>query len=153
MQYVGETFQQQNIMFARDRASMSWKMKSNSWKWLAGYFLTRLCKNAKYIVQAIEKWQGKGRTRCGVIDLGTAVLRIKREIEWMLKLRTVYPYDLNEKLDIYEDDKNLKRFKNNVIVGKLFPSLRRLFQSNQACFCHTKVKPFTFTYSAFLLMK
>ena len=105
------------------------------------------------LYKQLKNGKAKVELWCVVIDLGAAVLRIKREIEWMLKLRTLYPYGLNEKLDIYEDDKNLKRFKSNVIVGKLFPSLPRLFQSNQACFCHTKVKPFTFTYSAFLLMK
>ena len=50
----------------------------------------------------------------------------------MLKLRTVYPYSLNEKVDICEDDKNVKRFKiDDGIVGKLFPSLTRLFQRDQ----------------------
>ena len=52
----------------------------------------------------------------------------------MLTLRTMYPYDLNEKLDICEDDKNVKRFKSDDgIIGKLFPSLPRLFQKDQAC--------------------
>ena len=46
----------------------------------------------------------------------------------MLKLRTEYPYGLNEKVDICEDDKNMKRFKSdNGIVGKLLPSLPKLF--------------------------
>ena len=37
------------------------------------------------------------------------------------------PYDLNEKVDISEDDKNKKRFRNDDgIVGKLFPRLPRL---------------------------
>ena len=68
----------------------------------------------------------------GAIDLGEAVLRRKRETEWMVKLRTVYPYELNEKVDICEDDKNAKRFKRDEgIVGKLFPSLPRLFQRDQ----------------------
>ena len=52
----------------------------------------------------------------------------------MLKLRTVYPNGLNEKVDICEDDKNVKRFKSDDgIVGKLFPSLPRLFQRDQTC--------------------
>ena len=52
----------------------------------------------------------------------------------MLKLRTVYPYGLNEKVGICEDDKNLKRFKSDDgVVGKLFPSLPRLFQMGQPC--------------------
>ena len=50
----------------------------------------------------------------------------------MVELRTVYPYVLNKTLDICEDDKNVKRFKSDDgIVGKLFPSLPRLFQRDQ----------------------
>ena len=30
--------------------------------------------------------------------------------EWILKLRTVYPYGLNEKVGICEDDKNVRRY-------------------------------------------
>ena len=79
MQYVGETAQQLNIRFATHRASMSGKIKSNSCKWLAEHFSTGICKNAKYSVQIIEKWQGNGRTSRGAINLGEAVLRRKRE--------------------------------------------------------------------------
>ena len=52
----------------------------------------------------------------------------------MLKLRTVYSYGLNEKVDICENDKNVKRFKSDDgIVGDLFPSLPRVFQRDQTC--------------------
>ena len=54
----------------------------------------------------------------------------------MLKLRTMYLYSLNETLDIYEDDQNVKRFKSDDgIIGKLFLSLPRLrlFQRDQTC--------------------
>ena len=97
-------------------------------------FLTGICKNAKYSVQIIEKWQANGRTSCDAIDLGEAVLRKKRETDGMLKLRTVYPDGLNEKFDIFEDDKTVKKFKSDDgIVGKLFPSLPRIFQRDQTC--------------------
>ena len=132
MQYVGETAQHLNISFATHRASMSGKIKLNSCKWLAEHFSTWTYKNAKYSVQIIEKWQGNGRTSRDAIDLGEAVLRRKRKTEWMLNLRTVYPYGLTEKVDICEDDKNVKRFKSDVgIVGKLFHSLPRLFKRDQ----------------------
>ena len=111
---------------------MSGKIKSNSCKWLTEHFSTGICKNAKCSVQITEKWQGNGRTGRGAIYLGEAVLRRKRKTEWIVKLRTVYPYGLNEKVDICEDDKNVKRFKSDDgIVGKLFPSLPRLFQRDQ----------------------
>ena len=79
MQYVGETAQQLNIRFATHRASISGKLKSSSCKWLVKHFSTGIWKNAKYSVQIIEKWQGNGRTSCGAINLGEAVLRRKRE--------------------------------------------------------------------------
>ena len=128
MQYVGETAQQLTIRSATHRASTSGKLKLSSCKWLAEHFSTGICKNAKYSVKIIEKWKGNGRTSRGAIDLGESVLKRKRETEWMLKLRTVYPYRLNEKVDICEDDKNVKRFESDdSIVGKLFPTLPRLF--------------------------
>ena len=58
----------------------------------------------------------------------------------MLKLRTVYPYGQNKKLDICEDDKDLKRIKSdNSAVWKLFPCLPRLFQRDQICI-HSNTK-------------
>ena len=115
-------------------ASMSGKLKSNSCKCFAEYFPTGLSKYAEYSAQIMEKWQGNGRTSHYAIDLGEAVLRRKRETEWMLRLRTLYPYGLNEKVNICEDDKNVKRFKIDVgIVQKLFPNLPRLFKRDQTC--------------------
>ena len=105
---------------------MGGKLKSSSCKWLAEHFSTGICKNAKYSVQIIEKWQGNGRTSHGAFGLVEAVLRRNRETEWLLKLRTVYPYGLNEKVDICEVDKNVKGIKSDDgIVGKLFTSLPR----------------------------
>ena len=134
MQYVGETAQKLNIRFATHRASMSGKLKSNSCKCLAEHFPTAISKKGKYSVQIMEKWQDNGRTSHYAIDLGEAVLKRKRETELMLKLRTVYPYGLDEKVDTCEDDKNMKRFKiDDGIVRKLFSDLPRLFQSDQTC--------------------
>ena len=84
MQYVGESAQQLTIRFATHRASMSGKLKLSSCKWFAEHFSTGICKNAKYSVQIIEKWQGDDRTSRGAIKLGEAVLRRKRETEWIL---------------------------------------------------------------------
>ena len=69
MQYVGETAQQLNIRFATHGASISGKLKSNSCKQPSEHFSTGICKNAKYSVQIIEKWQGNGRTSHGAIGL------------------------------------------------------------------------------------
>ena len=75
-----------------------------------------------------QKWKGHGRTEHGSIDLGLAVLRRKRETEWMFRLRTVYPYGLNDKVDIYNEDNHCSRFDNDDdLVGRLFPSLPRYY--------------------------
>ena len=95
MQYFGESFQQVNMRLATHRGIMIAKIKSNSCNWLGEHFSRDTCKNAKYSVQIIEKWQGNGRSSSGAIHLSQAVHRRKRETEWMLKLRTVYPYGLN----------------------------------------------------------
>ena len=47
----------------------------------------------------------------------------ERKTKSMLKLRTVYPYGLNEKIDICEDDKNVKVF-NGVVEELLFKELK-----------------------------
>ena len=59
MEHVRETTQQLNIRFATQRASVTEKTKSNSYKRLGKHLSTVLCGNAKYILQIIEKWQGK----------------------------------------------------------------------------------------------
>ena len=74
--------------------------------------------------------QKNGRTNRHTINLGEAVLTTNRETEWMLKLRTVYPYGLNEKIDIFEDDKMTFKSDDGIVV-KLFPSLPILFQRDQ----------------------
>ena len=79
MQYVGETAQQLSIKFATHKYVMSWKIKSNSFKWLAEHFSAGLYNNGKYTVQITEKWQGKVITSRGAFDLGEAVLWKKRE--------------------------------------------------------------------------
>ena len=66
-------------------AVYGWEIKSNYCKWLAEYFSAGLCENPKYNENIIEKRQGNGRASGGAIDLGEAVLRRKRETEWMLK--------------------------------------------------------------------
>ena len=74
MHYVRKLTQQLNIRFTAHRASMSRKIKPNSCKLLAEHFPIRICKNAKYSVQIIEKWQGNGRTSRCAIDFGEEFL-------------------------------------------------------------------------------
>ena len=76
----------------------------------------------KYTMKTIEKWKRNGKTSSGIILLDEAVLRRKREAEWMLKLCI----HMDEIADIWEDDKNLKTFKSDdSILEKIIPILRR----------------------------
>ena len=84
MWYVQETIQELNVRFATYRASMSGKIKSNPCQWLAEYFSTGLCKNAKYTVQIIEKWQRNDRTSHGAINLAKEFLGVREEQDWCL---------------------------------------------------------------------
>ena len=117
VQYVGETAQQLNVRFGKHRACMSGKLNSSSCKRLSDHFSKGFCKGADYSVQIIEKWRGNGRTERGSIDLGLAVLRRKRETEWMRKLRTVYPYGLNDRLDMYSNDNHTKDIPTKLRIG------------------------------------
>ena len=56
------------------------------------------CKGSEYFVQVVEKMSGSGRIGKEV-DPQITKERRKREDQWMLKLRTVYPYGLNDALN------------------------------------------------------
>ena len=71
----------------------------------------------------IEKISGSGRTERGAIDAKSSCARKQREKYWILKLRTVYPYGLNDRLgDEY------KTTQNHSCVGKQFFPLERYHQ-------------------------
>ena len=60
-----------------------------------------------YTVQIIEKLEGTGRSERNVIKLDDSKYREKRELHWMLKLRTVYPYGLNDRVgDEFKNEEN-----------------------------------------------
>ena len=56
------------------------------------------------------------------------VLRRKRETKWVFQSKSVYPYDVNKKVDICENAKNMRFKSDEEIVEYLFSSLSRLFQ-------------------------
>ena len=112
---------------------MKGHLNSATCKRLSDDFSSGLCKDAGYSVQIIENWRGNGRTDRGAVDLGLAVLRRKRETEWILKLRTVYPYGLNDRVDSFDQDNHAGRLNCKIgedMVGKLFPKLPRSFNRN-----------------------
>ena len=74
---------------------------------------------------------GNGRLVNGEIDPKITKERKRREDTWMLNLRTVYPYGLNDSLNFTPDVPGASCDGVNGVVGKLFPSLSR-FHSRSA---------------------
>ena len=68
----------------------------------------------------IEKLDGEGRDIDGKIDPSITRIRRQKETDWMLKLRTVYPFGLNDRIgDEYITE------RGNIIISNKFPSLKR----------------------------
>jgi len=59
---------------------------------------TEFCKEHKFQYQIIEKLPGSGYTN-GELDETMTKIRKDHEDEWMKKLRTIFPYGLNEKTE------------------------------------------------------
>ena len=78
-----------------------------------------MCKEARYTVQVIEILDGNGRDEKNNVDKEVTMLRRKRETEWMLKLRTVYPYGLNDRVG------NEYRSTLTSTIAHCFPKLER----------------------------
>ena len=121
MQYIGETGQTLYKRFGKHRGDINNSNKRVSCRTLADHFNIGLCKDAKYMVQIVEKLDHTGRTERNVIDTSHNKSRSERELHWMLKLRTVYPYGLNDKVGTDWH----KNQTEQVIIGSKFPKLDR----------------------------
>jgi len=74
-----------------------------------------VCPGANFTTLILEKLPGNGYKN-GTRDLAMLRYRLEREDYWIKKLRTVYPYGLNERTKLMNSD---------VPAGKLFPPLPR----------------------------
>ena len=92
LQYVGETAQQLNFRFAKHRLNMQGQLKGECQKRIKDNFSEGNCKDSNFTVQIIHNLEGNGRTDKKSIDLGVASVRRKIEAEWILRLRTRFPY-------------------------------------------------------------
>ena len=120
LQYVGETCQKLRERFKAHNAGISYPEKDNNCRILSEHFSKGPCQGATYTVKIIEKLDGDGRDSNGVIDPSVTVIRRKRETEWMLKLRTVFPYGLNDRIgNEYMTD------RGDALICHQFPSLKR----------------------------
>jgi hypothetical protein len=102
---------------------MSGNTYAKSCKGLADNFTSEPCKGAEHFVQIIENWCGDGYLPNRKADWENTKERQKQEDQWMLKLRTVYPFGLNDSLNFSSKDAT----DNHEPVGRSFPSLPRKF--------------------------
>ena len=120
LQYVGETCQKLRERFNHHRSCIAHPDKDHNCRILSQHFSKGACQGASYTVKVIEVLEGDGKDMNGKIDPKFTVIRRKKETEWMLKLRTVYPYGLNDRIgDEYMTDRI-----NNIVFSK-FPPLKR----------------------------
>ena len=102
LQYVGQTCQT-----LRERMGGHWSGVCNDKESKIFYeHITKTqCKGFGFIVIIIQKLNGNGRVsnstgavpKKGTRDVACTALREKCETEWMLELRSVYPYGLNDR--------------------------------------------------------
>ena len=119
LQYVGETVNSLSTRFYTHRSSFMHPDQSQNCKILSEHFHSPLCRGSGYTVQVLEVLAGTGRDMNGNMDPSVTKIRKGKEKNWMLKLRTVYPYGLN---DMIGDE-----YRHNVTspIGIFFPSLPR----------------------------
>ena len=92
LQYVGETSQIIRNRFNLHRSHIK-NNKLGACNKLNSHFNTGLCKGSKYTVQILEKLPDNTNK-----DMSVDRLRKEKEKEWMLKLRTVFPFGLNSRI-------------------------------------------------------
>ena len=114
---------------------MSGKKYASSCKRLCDHFSSGPCKGADHFVQIIENWEGDGHLpNRGGEDQDLSRKRKKQEDHWMLKLRTIYPYGLNDSLN-----EPLKGVMGDS-VGLNYPPLPRKYtRPNNRVFNHSKI--------------
>ena len=112
-QYVGETATKLNIRMNTHRTSTTGCEHVITHK--------KECVGFNFSIQVLEKLVGTGYDGDGLLDSDITKFRQTREDFWIKRLRTIYPYGLNEKaLDKISDSSNIR-----TAVGSLYPPLDR----------------------------
>ena len=123
LQYVGETAQELRCRIGKHKSDIRHPERDHTCRILIDHFSQGLCKNATFTVHILEKLSGDGRDDNQQVDSSVTRIRRKKETEWMLKLRTVYPYGLNDRIgDEYMFE------KDNTNIFSRFPPLKRIIQ-------------------------
>ena len=127
LQYVGETAQFLRVRIAKHTSCINHPENDNTCRILSQHFSQGHCKGATFSVNIVEKLPGDGRDathnkdELGALDPAITRIRRKKETHWMLKLRTVYPFGLNDRVG---DEYMAERDCTNIFSK--FPSLIRM---------------------------
>ena len=114
VQYVGETVQKLNLRMNGHRTA-----KDGCRHEIRHY--KEACDGYNFRYQILEKLPGDGYNSLGEVDPDMLTIRKAREDEWIKKMRTIYPYGLNERASEKETDSSVL----HQAVGRLFPPLPR----------------------------
>ena len=112
-QYIGETATKFNLRMNTHRTSKVGCEHVINHK--------KTCSNCEFSYQILEKLPGTGYDEGGKLDPEATKSRLTREDFWMKRLRTLYPYGLNEKAF----DKKCDSKEVDTAVGRYFPPLSR----------------------------
>ena len=114
IQYVGETVQPLN-----ERINVHRTSKTGCEHCIR--HCKETCNGYNFSFQILEKLPGNGYRPNGDIDSEMLTLRKSREDMWIKRLRTIYPYGLNEKAS----DKETNSSVLEPAIGRLYPPLSR----------------------------
>ena len=77
------------------------------------------CKDSSFNVIIIEKWVEAGRSDRNGVNRSCQPLRKAREHYWMMKLKTMYPYGLNDRYDDeYKTENTHSNMSKNSIISQ-----------------------------------
>ena len=95
LQYVGETVQILNRRYNWHRTGFNQPGKCG-FRTLSDHFDKGICCNTSSSVQTLKKLEGNGRTARNALDASITSISKQSEKTWMVQLRTIYPYGLND---------------------------------------------------------
>ena len=135
LHYVGKTVQKLNKSFSWHRTGFRQSGKYSFCQIISDHFHKVVYCNASYSLQILKKLEGNWRTTRNAMKGST---RKQHEEIWMLKLITIYPYSLNDRL---EDE--YKKENTHVLVGTKFPHVPSKHDKVSYRTIHKNINPFS----------